>query len=170
MLERTNCEIYGYDFSVDNWGPQILDDVRHRTHFTKAAISSTTDITKSPPAYTIQDLMAQNGHDYIDILKIDIEYAEFNALSALNSHTQQNQQQMPIGQMLIEIHLMTSQGLTAPVFLDWWESLEFRGFRPTWTEPNLLVVTMGFEGRMPAYAEVRYKWHPCILKLLLTWI
>jgi len=156
MLERTNCEIWGYDFSVERFGPQILDDVRPRTHFLKAAIGSTTDTTKDPPSYTIQDLMAKNGHDYIDILKIDIEYAEFNALSSLNSYTQQLQQQMPIGQVLIEIHLMTAQGITAPIFLDWWESLEFRGFRSAWTEPNLLVVTLGMEGRMPAYAE--YTW------------
>jgi hypothetical protein len=154
MLERTNCEIWGYDFSVDNFGPQIQDDVRHRTHFTKAAIGSTTDVTKNPPSYTIQDLMAKNGHDYVDIMKVDIEYAEFNALSSLNAHTQQKQAQMPIGQVLIEIHLMVAQGITPNVFLDWWESLEYRGFRSAWTEPNLLVVTMGIENRMPAYSEV----------------
>ncbi|EHK97844.1 hypothetical protein M7I_6341 [Glarea lozoyensis 74030] len=139
-----------------NKKPCIIYSFGVQNESTWAAIGSETDTTKSPPSYTIQDLMAKNGHDYIDILKVDIEYAEFNALSALNSYTQKQQIQMPIGQVLIEIHLMVGQGLTAPVFLDWWESLEYRGFRSAWTEPNLLVVTLGLEGRMPAYAE--YTW------------
>ncbi|KAG9232587.1 methyltransferase domain-containing protein [Amylocarpus encephaloides] len=153
MLERTNCEIWGYDFSVEGWGPQIQPDVRSRTHFMKAAISSDTDINSDPPAYSIQDLMSQNGHDYIDILKIDIEYAEFNALSSLNKHTQGLEIEMPIGQMLIELHLFNYQQITTPIFLDWWESMEYRGMRPAWTEPNLLAVSVHLEDGMPRLAE-----------------
>ncbi|RDL37755.1 Uncharacterized protein BP5553_05188 [Venustampulla echinocandica] len=153
MLERTNCEIWGYDFSVEEFGPAIESNVRHRTHFMKAGIAAQTDLAKNPPFYSIQDLMEKNGHDYIDILKIDIEYAEFNALSALNTHSQNAQQDFPLGQMLIELHLFKSQGITTQVFLDWWESLEFRGLRAAWTEPNLLAVTVGLEDRQPRLAE-----------------
>lgn len=186
MLERTNCEIFGYDFSVDEFGPQIKPEFKARTHFLRAAISSSTNPSSTPPSYTIQDLMQMNGHDYMyaslprlslpcplasspllplqsnlltsssysDILKIDIEYAEFNALSSLNSHTQDAGLEMPMGQMLIELHLFQKQGITYPIFLDWWESMEYRGLRPAWTEPNLLAVTVKLEDGNPRLAEV----------------
>lgn len=100
-----------------------------------------------------------------DILKIDIEYAEFNALSSLNSHTQDAGTEMPIGQMLIELHLFQNQGITYPIFLDWWESMEHRGMRPAWTEPNLLAVSLKFEDGNPRLAEVCFVAPP--LPLLL---
>jgi len=96
-----------------------------------------------------------------DILKIDIEYAEFNALTSLNAYTQFKQTEFPIGQMLIELHLFKREPIRYSTFLDWWESLEYRGMRPTWTEPNLLGVTIGLEDMMPRLAEV-------CRKLLLT--
>jgi hypothetical protein len=89
-----------------------------------------------------------------DILKIEIEYAEDNALSSLNAHTQSQQTEFPIGQILIELHLFKREPITYAIFLDWWESLESSGLRPTWTEPNLLGVTIGLEDMMPRLAEV----------------
>lgn len=65
MLERTNCQIWGYDFSVDAFGPAIQNTYASRTHFLKAGISGTTESSKDPPFYTIQDLMAKNGHTYM---------------------------------------------------------------------------------------------------------
>jgi hypothetical protein len=89
-----------------------------------------------------------------DILKIDIEEAEFDALTSLNEYTQAHEHEYPIGQMLIELHLFARGGMTLPSFLKWWESLEFRGLRPAWTEPNLLAVTVGLEDKNPRLAEV----------------
>jgi len=151
MLERTNCQIWGYDFSVDAFGPAIQNTYASRTHFLKAGISGTTESSKDPPFYTIQDLMAKNGHTYIDILKIDIEYAEFDALTAFDKHTSSDPE-YPIGQMLIEIHLF-KRGKTLVEFITWWEALEARGWRPAWTEPNLLAVTLGLEDKNPRLAE-----------------
>ncbi|CAG8953658.1 hypothetical protein HYFRA_00006546 [Hymenoscyphus fraxineus] len=156
ILERTNCEIWGYDYSVDEFGPQLLPEYLPRTHFLRAAIGATTDPKSSPPSYSIQDLMKENGHDYIDILKIDIEYAEFNVLSSLNAYTLDVGTEMPIGQMLMELHLFSTQGITLPIFMDWWESMENRGFRPSWTEPNLLSVTLGIDDRMPRLTEYTF--------------
>ncbi|KAL2067464.1 hypothetical protein VTL71DRAFT_1889 [Oculimacula yallundae] len=152
MLERTNCEIWGYDFSVEQFGPAIQNSYAGRTHFLKAGISGTTELSKEPPFFTIQDLMAENGHTYIDILKIDIEYAEFAALTAFDKATSGYNEEYPIGQMLIELHLF-NQGIDLKQFLSWWEALETRGLRPTWTEPNLLAVTLGLEDKNPRLAE-----------------
>jgi hypothetical protein len=155
MLERTNCEIWGYDFSVEKFGPAISEEHKHRTHFNAFGIAGTTDSSKTPPFYTIQDLMAKNGHDYIDILKIDIEYYEFETLNSLKKWTWDQGKDYPIGQMLIEIHLFQwAQELTLPYFVNWWEdALESVGMRATWTEPNLLFVTLKGDDSMPRFAE-----------------
>ena len=87
-----------------------------------------------------------------DILKIDIEYAEFDALTAFDKHTSSDPE-YPIGQMLIEIHLF-NRGKTLVEFITWWEALEARGWRPAWTEPNLLAVTLSLEDKNPRLAEV----------------
>lgn len=65
MLERTNCEIWGYDFSVEAFGPAITNEYASRTHFMKAGIGGTTNEEKAPPYYTVQDLMKMNGHSYM---------------------------------------------------------------------------------------------------------
>jgi len=156
MLQRTNCEIWGYDYSVRSFGP--ANEHAHRTHFLKAGIAGKTDKAKTPPFYSIQDLMQMNGHNYIDILKIDVEFAEFAAMTSLLTHTASQMQAFPIGQMLMEIHLFGNEAKkrephTLGQFLHWWESMEERGVRPTWTEPNLLAVTIGLKDKMPRLAE-----------------
>lgn len=87
-----------------------------------------------------------------DMLKIDIEYAEFTAITSFKKAY--GSQEFPIGQMLIELHLFEYQHITEHEFLEWWESLEDRGMRPAWTEPNLLAVTMKLEDGNPRLAEV----------------
>jgi hypothetical protein len=153
MLDRTHCEIWAYDFSVVDFGKQLSAEHKSRAHFTQAGISGTTNPKKSPPFYTIQDLMKINGHDYLDILKIDIEYSEFDSLDSLNkAFSTGSGQEFPIGQMMVEIHLFGIEhygnkiSTTSGFFIDWWEMLEGRGMRPTWTEPNLLYTTMKIEG------------------------
>jgi hypothetical protein len=86
-----------------------------------------------------------------DILKIDIEGFEFDALASLLQHTEN--EEFPIGQMLIELHLFASRNANLPDFIDWWESLENVGMRATWTEPNLLAVTLSLEDKNPRLAE-----------------
>ncbi|PVH80514.1 hypothetical protein DL98DRAFT_491330 [Cadophora sp. DSE1049] len=161
MLERTNCEIWGYDFSVEAFGPAITNEYASRTHFMKVGIAGTTNKEMTPPFYTVQDLMEMNGHSYIDILKIDVEFAEFGTMTSLLTHTASLMQAFPIGQMLMEIHLFgndldRTEPHTLGQFLDWWESMEERGVRPAWTEPNLLAVTLGLSDTMPRLAEYTF--------------
>lgn len=87
---------------------------------------------------------------------MDIEGFEFEALRSLTEHFLGGEEgwkgEVPIAQILIEIHL--DPGRIGPdEFLGWWEMLERVGFRPTWTEPNLLVTTMPILDGKPRYAE-----------------
>ena len=152
LLERTHCEIYGYDFSVSSFGQQIKGAERKsRAHFTQAGIAGKTDTAREPPFYSIQDLMEMNGHDHVDILKMDIEGSEFESLTSLLQHF--GGKEVPVGQIMIEVHLEGDR-MTTDSLLSWWEDLESVGFRAVWTEPNLLVTTLPFWDGMPRFAEV----------------
>ncbi|KAJ0306327.1 hypothetical protein COL5a_003684 [Colletotrichum fioriniae] len=152
MLSRTNCVVWAYDFSVVDFGEQLEPGNRARAHFLQAGISGKTDKTKTPPFYSIADLMKMNGHEYIDILKMDIEFAEFEAMDGFGEDFPiRAGEELPVGQLMIEIHFFN--GMTSSGFLDWWERLESRGLRPTWTEPNLLAVTLNLGNKDPLLAE-----------------
>ncbi|KAF4989037.1 hypothetical protein FDECE_14828 [Fusarium decemcellulare] len=147
LLRRTNAEIWGYDFSVDSWGPQIASDYASRAHFAKVRLGNKTDTTHEPPSYTIQDLMRANGHTYVDILKIDVEGAEFDALDSLISSLETSDHEayvpFPFGQLLMEVHIIPN-GLDYTVphdiysWLNWWASLERHGLREVYAESNWL--------------------------------
>lgn len=89
-----------------------------------------------------------------DILKMDIEFAEFEALDGLSDDFPASQgYELPIGQLMIEIHLFKGR-IDSKAYLQWWERLEVRGLRPAWTEPNLIAVTMNANGdKDPNMAE-----------------
>lgn len=113
--------------------------------------------TSSPPPPPPPPLSL--GHDHIDILKIDIEGWEFNALSAFfqpyslpasKAHPMPPRP-LPIGQMQLELHLWNT---SFPALLKWWETLEDVGLRPFWAEPNLVYQNY-HPDRHSELAEVR---------------
>ena len=57
----------------------------------------------------MKDLIKENGHDYIDIMKIDIEGSEFDTLSTFMSEFSSPDVKLPIGQLLVEIHIRQAQ-------------------------------------------------------------
>lgn len=65
MLSRTKCRVWAYDFSVVDFGQQLEPANRDRATFLQAGIAGKTDTTKSPPFYSISDLMDMNGHEYM---------------------------------------------------------------------------------------------------------
>ncbi|EFQ31903.1 uncharacterized protein GLRG_07047 [Colletotrichum graminicola M1.001] len=151
MLSRTKCRVWAYDFSVVDFGEQLESGNRERASFLQAGIAGKTNTTLKPPFYSISDLMDMNGHEYIDILKVDIEFAEFQSIEGLHRDFPITAGELPIGQLMVKIHLFG--GLTAFGYLDWWQRLESRGLRPTWTEPNLLAVTLNLDNKNPLLAE-----------------
>ncbi len=55
-----------------------------------------------------------------DILKIDIESAEYSSLTRLSHDFPAGKgNEYPIGQMMIEIHLFSSQNMSSGEFLKW---------------------------------------------------
>ncbi|VDC02752.1 unnamed protein product [Peniophora sp. CBMAI 1063] len=144
MLKRApGCEVWGYDFSVNSWGPQITlnDDLSPRAHFHKWGLGGLDTLEPNkPPMYTLRTLMAMNKHTFIDVLKIDIEGSEFDALMSFIASLELNgEDAVPFGQMQIEVHVWKPRD-GFRYFMEWWELLERFGLRPFWFEPNLVYV------------------------------
>ncbi|KAH9957261.1 methyltransferase domain-containing protein [Lactifluus volemus] len=93
----------------------------------------------SPKTYTLESLMRKNGHTHIDVLKIDLEGWEFDALATFlvpsPDFTSERPRVPPVSQMLLELHLWNRE---FPYLLSWWSVLERAGFRAVAREPNLV--------------------------------
>jgi len=103
--------------------------------------------------YTLQSLMRMNGHQFIDVLKIEFVFATAGSLMAdkcINSiETYEFEtlkdlliaykgRPLPFGQLQIEIHAWLSHFQQTSKLMSWWESLEDAGLRPFMNEPNLV--------------------------------
>ncbi|OHE98321.1 hypothetical protein CORC01_06317 [Colletotrichum orchidophilum] len=148
MLSRsTTAEIYGFDDTVDGWGAG-LEAYPNRTHFFKTAVAEYDyyDEEEKTDFLSIKSIMKKMGHDYVDLIKMDIEGDEFPTLeSFLGDYAQGGQlegKEVPVGQLVIEIHV-PEKGPQISQFAGWWEKIERCGFRPVWSEANLLAVTVG---------------------------
>ena len=129
------------------FGPEIElePDLKNRSHFFAFALGpkDAFSVADNPKMYTLRTLMDRNGHDFIDILKIDIEGHEFDSLEVFVDSF--NGEPLPFGQLQIEVHIYGDnewRDFTFPKILGWWEKLEAAGLRPFFSEPNLVYVNI----------------------------
>ncbi|GJE96159.1 methyltransferase domain-containing protein [Phanerochaete sordida] len=138
-----SCEIWGYDHAMKGFGRHVSHasfTKKHRTHFqtnVQLGPEDKHDRNDDPKLYTLETIMRQNGHTFIDILKVDIEGYEFDTLKAMLQPYVLSGKPLPFGQLQIELHVW---GKKFPDFLNWWETLEAAGLRPVMMEPNLVYV------------------------------
>ncbi|KZT54622.1 hypothetical protein CALCODRAFT_499558 [Calocera cornea HHB12733] len=144
MLERApRAQVYGYDYSVNSWGGEIEKNpkLKARAHFHKWAVGDTdahgpgTD--PDFQVYTLDTLMKLNGHEWIDVLKIDVEGAEFKVLRGFCNYYMERGMPLPFGQLQVEIHAYDTN-VSFTMLLEWFELLEKAGLRPFHYEPNLV--------------------------------
>ncbi|KAF7307589.1 Methyltranfer-dom domain-containing protein [Mycena indigotica] len=138
LHQSDKCEVHGFDFSVTKWGPELLNDheVNNRSHFHQYKITGKDNHNASPKEYSLSGIMKELGHDFIDILKVDIEGSEWRTLYELIASF--DGKPLPFGQMQIEIHVgWTPEMKTMKAVEGWWTMLEEAGLRAFWTEVNL---------------------------------
>lgn len=153
LNESSRAEVWGFDYSVPMWGQGLEGRAANsdRMHFAKVGIASHDyyDDTIKAQLFSIGSIMDKLGHDYVDLIKMDIEGDEFPVLDSFLKEFKGKE--LPVGQLVIEIHV-PEEGLTISQFANWWERLEGSGMRPVWSEANLLAVTVGNE--KPCCVEV----------------
>ncbi|KAF9184110.1 hypothetical protein BGZ51_003548 [Haplosporangium sp. Z 767] len=149
IADRTHCQVFAYDGSVDNMGLEALG--HPNIHFHKVFIGSEDKVDEQGRTWkTLGTIMRENQHAWIDILKVDIEGYEFEVIDAFmdqptttannNSH-----ETLPFSQLLVELHLQSPDtDLHDDEFFlrfkTWFERLESFGLRPFWNELNLVPV------------------------------
>ena len=141
--QNPNCHFYGYDGSADRFGLGLFGAAAEkkdseRTHFLKANLAGTSNSRSEPPAYTIQDLMALNGHDHIDVLRLDVGGEEFESVRTVMDFFLNNRKEVPVAQLLLKVHLLPTK-ISTEKLVEWWEMLEESGFRPYQSQPDLLM-------------------------------
>ena len=144
LLQRApHCEVWGYDGSVTLFGPELAGNaaLAARAHFFPYMLAAHDRPEMDPPERTLAALMAANGHAFVDVLKLDVEGAEFDALAAfLKPYVGPHAPPLPVGQLELEIHAWNERGDFAP-FYAWWLLMERAGLRPFFTEPNIVHVS-----------------------------
>jgi len=159
LTRNTGCQVWGYDFSVTSFGPEVesVPALKSRAHFHAYALGAHDAPHASPPEYSLKTLMATNNHTWIDVLKIDIEGAEFDSLAKFIDDFTSQGGVLPVGQMQLEIHAREWSGYgDFAHFNTWWEKLEKAGLRPFWTEANLVYINIFKSGVRPDLVEYSF--------------
>ncbi|KAF9578590.1 hypothetical protein BGW38_005539 [Lunasporangiospora selenospora] len=131
MLDRTDCVIYAYDASVNDMGQALQG--RKNVYFKPYFVGAKDEVKDGKTWRTLRTLMKENGHDWIDILKVDIEGSEYPTFNAIMDDFHDV---LPFSQLQMELHVRQDM-VSFPDFLKWWERLESKGIFPWWTEINL---------------------------------
>jgi len=89
--------------------------------------------------------MKENNHEWIDVLKIDIEGYEFDTLNAMMDQFEV----LPFSQLQLELHVFDNMEDVKKFdkFLKFWERLEAHGLRPFWSELNMIYARLYPEDR-----------------------
>ncbi|KAK4695077.1 hypothetical protein P7C71_g2609, partial [Lecanoromycetidae sp. Uapishka_2] len=82
--------------------------------------------------------MEKNGHDYIDILKVDVEGAEYDSMTKFMDDF--DGQDLPVGQLSMELHLDDPDNWNFYKVTDFMERLESFGLRITTHKINFWSV------------------------------
>ncbi|KAF9038155.1 methyltransferase domain-containing protein [Panaeolus papilionaceus] len=137
LLSSTDhCAVYAYDFSVSSFGPEITANISDRTHFKPYTLPGAHGLQDNPTTYTLEELLDRNGHKHVDILKLDIEGREFDALTKMIKPYIASEKPLPFGQLQVDIHLWN---VSFEEFLRWFEMLEEAGLRPFKMELDLVA-------------------------------
>ncbi|KAJ7503828.1 methyltransferase domain-containing protein [Mycena galericulata] len=143
LRQSAGCQVYGFDYTVTSWGPELRADaaLAPRAHFFPYKIGAVDNHAGTPKEYSLQGIMAELGHDFVDILKIDIEGSEFAALAAILAAFEGRP--LPFGQLQLEVHIASPASpdiSTLGALSAFWSTLEAAGLRPFWTELNTLAL------------------------------
>ncbi|CAL6332594.1 unnamed protein product [Bathycoccus prasinos] len=137
-----NCEIHIFDPTLTFNQRRNIDSSLQKFEFHDVGLGGTdgelriksrkilwTQKTRSVyPVQSLESLMANFGHAWIDVLKIDIEGGEWNVFAKLCEEARP----IPATQVQIELHFMGD----AKAVLNFFQCMGQKGFRVFSVEPN----------------------------------
>jgi len=132
LVRRTGCTVHAFDPTVPGL-PVEGTTAKHIT-FHKQALSGKSGPTKDfLNTEGLADTMARLGHSYLDILKVDIEGAEWDVFKSIlgGDSPRGSLPRLPVGQLLIELHFHN-----ASATFDFFRNMHRDGFRVFSQETN----------------------------------
>lgn len=140
LLSTTNCSVFAFDPTVTGIN---LDKDKYpgRVHFHRIGLGVSE--SNSSRIRSLKEIMTERGHSWIDILKVDVEGAEFAAFEQIFADYSAG---LPFGALIMELHL-TEDGAWKTreeerkqfgYVWGWWRKLEKLGLRAWMSEVNSL--------------------------------
>ena len=125
-LKQSGCQLYGFDPTVNDFpqrrpggvlgSPLATDEpeghkgpfIIHNAEFSKSALVAPSEKAaaeaKGWNAGTLEDFMKARNHEWIDILKVDIEGSEWHLFDDICKKSPKDPTAMPFDMLLIELH------------------------------------------------------------------
>ncbi|KAG0338822.1 hypothetical protein BG000_003338 [Podila horticola] len=117
-------------------------------HFSKVFIGNEGRVDADGLVWkTLPTIMKENGHDWDDVLKVDIEGCEYETMYGLMDSFEEST--LPLSQLQIELHVLAGPYTTNDLkgfnkFKRWFGRLEGMCLRPCWNECNVMPM-VGFD-------------------------
>lgn len=144
-LTQGNCDIHVFDFTLP---PEMADKVRSVRGVTfhdfgigaqdltvKEEYAFGSHVVKGYKLKTLPSIMKQLGHSWVDVLKIDVEGAEYEVLPSIMQHYNSLGLRIPVTQAQIEYHHWDNNP-SAKDLLSTLKVMETSGFRVFHNEYN----------------------------------
>ena len=145
-LTENNCEVHVFDYTLNKEKASKVRAVKGAT-LHEYGIGKEDQVVKTPfdngenrvneyELKSLPSIMAALGHSWLDMLKMDVEGAEYDILPALFTHYTALNQRIPVTQAQIEYHHWPSQPIITQL-VDTLKMMEAGGFRAFSTEYNI---------------------------------
>lgn len=145
-LTDDNCDVHVFDYSLDTEKANRVRAIKGATlheygigkedTLVKTSFKYAGHVTPEYELKTLPAIMAELGHSWIDVLKMDVEGAEYEVLPAWITHYSALKQRVPITQAQIEYH-HSSAGPKMTDLVNTLKMMEASGFRTFSTEYNI---------------------------------
>ena len=154
VAKSTACEIHVFDHTLDAAQAQFVRSVPSvRLHSTGLAAEGTG---AGANMRTLSDVLDELQHQWVDVLKMDVEGAEWQVL---DSWYRLQNRTLPATQLLVEFHFLEGQTDVEAVVAPLFELLLSDGYRVFATEPNYYCGDGCCASKFVEYAFIKVSRH-----------
>ncbi|KAL3161396.1 hypothetical protein ABBQ32_010286 [Trebouxia sp. C0010 RCD-2024] len=145
-LTDNNCNVHVFDYSLNKKKASKVRAIKGATlheygigkedTIVKKSFKYAGHVTKEYELKSLPTIMTELGHSWVDLLKMDVEGAEYDVLPAWVTHYSALKQRIPVTQAQIEYH-HSSKGPKMALLVKTFKMMEASGFRTFSTEYNI---------------------------------
>ena len=148
IIKHTVCDIHTFDHSLLPEQRAAIHQISSRLSFYPVKIGLGRSRNSTEQEKSIQTIMSELSHSWIDVLKMDIEGGEWDVLEALIDSNN-----LHFTQLLVEFHTQFHYPVTLGKILKVLSSLTDAGYRVFSVEPNLYC--SGCSGHLVEFSFIK---------------